>query len=97
MVTKKTREKLSIANKGNIISQEQRNKISVTLKNKYENGFINNRIGEKMSAEAKIKISKAMKGKVYKIIKCPHCLKEGGKNIMKRWHFDNCSGKITIS
>jgi hypothetical protein len=21
---------------------------------------------------------------------CPHCNKEGGKGIMKRWHFDNC-------
>jgi hypothetical protein len=23
-------------------------------------------------------------------IKCPHCGKVGGSNIMKRWHFDNC-------
>lgn len=29
----------------------------------------------------------AMKGET---IVCPHCGKEGGKTIMKRWHFDNC-------
>lgn len=23
-------------------------------------------------------------------IKCPHCNKEGGQSIMKRWHFNNC-------
>ena len=23
-------------------------------------------------------------------ITCPHCKKEGGESIMKRWHFDNC-------
>lgn len=23
-------------------------------------------------------------------IKCPHCGKEGGVAIMKRWHFTNC-------
>jgi len=24
------------------------------------------------------------------IVSCPHCDKEGGVNMMKRWHFDNC-------
>lgn len=24
------------------------------------------------------------------IVQCPHCDKEGTKNIMQRWHFDNC-------
>jgi hypothetical protein len=31
-------------------------------------------------------------GPVYKIT-CPHCNKEGGANIMKRWHMDNCKLK----
>ena len=31
-----------------------------------------------------------MYGKKRKKIKCPHCNKTGGDNIMKRWHFDNC-------
>lgn len=26
-------------------------------------------------------------------IKCPHCNKEGGLRIMKRWHFENCKKK----
>jgi hypothetical protein len=25
---------------------------------------------------------------------CPHCNKEGGSNLMKRWHFDNCKYKL---
>jgi hypothetical protein len=29
-------------------------------------------------------------GKVHKKVICPHCQKEGGGGIMKRWHFDNC-------
>ena len=53
--------------------------LRLILKNKYENGFINNRIGEKMPDEAKKKISKAMKGKVYETIKCIYCNKECGK------------------
>jgi len=24
------------------------------------------------------------------LIQCPHCLKTGGRNIMTRWHFNNC-------
>ena len=27
-------------------------------------------------------------------VSCPHCGKEGGKTIMKRWHFDNCKSKV---
>ena len=29
-------------------------------------------------------------GKTKDKISCPHCNKEGGKNIMGRWHFNNC-------
>jgi len=28
------------------------------------------------------------------IVTCPHCKKTGGTNVMKRWHFNNCKGKI---
>ena len=39
-------------------------------------------------------MSKAMmgvlKGRKQPLITCPHCGKEGGNTIMKRWHFDNC-------
>lgn len=30
-------------------------------------------------------------GKIREKIKCPHCGKEGARNVMLRWHFDNCS------
>ena len=49
--------------------------------------------GKKYSEESKQKMSEAKKGKKQKIIKCPHCGKEGGINLMKRWHFDNCKFK----
>lgn len=39
------------------------------------------------------KIGDANRGKSHDIICCPYCNKEGGKSIMKRWHFDNCKLK----
>lgn len=27
------------------------------------------------------------------LVKCPYCFKEGGRNAMKQWHFDNCKVK----
>ena len=33
------------------------------------------------------------KGRKHKLTTCPHCGKEGGITIMKRWHFDNCKEK----
>jgi hypothetical protein len=29
----------------------------------------------------------------YKRLTCPHCSKEGGYQVMKRWHMDNCKSK----
>lgn len=48
------------------------------------------KIGKKASAETKLKMSLAQKGKIHPIIRCPHCGKEGGLTGMKSWHFDNC-------
>lgn len=36
---------------------------------------------------------KAAMRKPKPIVACPHCGKEGGIGIMKRWHFDNCKQK----
>lgn len=36
---------------------------------------------------------KAAMRKPKPIVACPHCGKEGGVGIMKRWHFDNCNQK----
>ena len=45
------------------------------------------------SEETKQKMSENKKGKKQKNIKCPHCNKEGGFCVMKRWHFNNCKIK----
>ena len=29
--------------------------------------------------------------KLYEVVTCPHCQKQGAKNIMARWHFDRCT------
>ena len=53
--------------------------------------------GKKHTEESKEKMSKAKAkeknpffGKKHKVVKCSHCEKEGGANVMGRWHFDNC-------
>lgn len=51
------------------------------------------RIGTKQSEETKKKRSLAITGYKYSIVICPVCKKEGGKTAMKRWHFNNCTGK----
>ena len=33
---------------------------------------------------------KMNQGKVREKVKCPHCMKEGARNVMLRWHFENC-------
>lgn len=49
--------------------------------------------GRKSSDETKVKLSFASKGRVYDIVKCPYCGKEGGASAMGRWHFNNCKNK----
>ena len=39
----------------------------------------------------------AKRDKANPIVKCPHCDKEGKKQIMTRWHFDRCRTKTGIS
>lgn len=36
------------------------------------------------------KISKMLKGNPKPLVKCPHCNKEGGVSVMKRFHFERC-------
>ncbi len=63
------------------MSEEQKRKISKTLK------------GTKKSEETRQRISKAMKGKRHPTVKCPHCGKEGRGGAMTRYHFNNCKEK----
>lgn len=52
-------------------------------------------LGKKQSEET---INKRFKNryKIYVQSICPHCGKNGSLNLMKRWHFDNCSIKTGI-
>jgi hypothetical protein len=42
------------------------------------------------SEETKQKISDAAKGRIYKLVTCPHCGLVGKGGNMTRYHFDNC-------
>lgn len=78
--TPELREKLA-ANRGKKLNENQRAALLAATK------------GIKHSDEHRQKVSAAKKGKLQPIITCPHCQKEGGVSLMKRWHFDNCKVK----
>ncbi len=79
-------------------SKEKREKQSILQKERIKNNpsiVITNK-GKKFSEETKQKMSIAAKNswkKGRQKIKCPYCGKEGYKNNMIRWHFDNCKLK----
>lgn len=66
---------------------EVRKKLSKPGKN---NPFFNHSHTEEFKKNVSIRFSGIPKEK----ITCNHCGKEGGKNTMSRWHFDNCKEKI---
>ena len=76
----------SVWNKGktNVYSDEILKKMSESAKNKLP-----------VSVETRMKMSIAKKGIPKEKVKCPHCNKEGGLAIMKRWHFEKCKTKIS--
>jgi hypothetical protein len=49
--------------------------------------------GNPQSVESNHKRSDAARGKIYKLVTCPHCGKIGGGNAMKQHHFDRCKEK----
>lgn len=65
-------------NFGRNFSEEHRRKLSESHK------------GISASDKCKQVASKTHKGVPKLVVKCPYCNKSGGKNIMNRWHFDNC-------
>lgn len=69
---------------GWIVSDEQKQKVSEKL-----SGKGNPMWGKTHDAEAIKRIKEANAQKV----NCPHCGKNGGIAIMKRWHFENCKTK----
>jgi len=62
-------------------------------------GENNPNYGKPRDVVTKNKISKSMVGNVNplgikrKRVKCPHCVVSGAKNVMVRWHFNNCKHK----
>jgi hypothetical protein len=48
-------------------------------------GWIRRRVGQLTGERFKI-----VNKKPHSIISCPHCNKEGGRNALSRYHFDNC-------
>lgn len=71
------REKLA-ANRGKKMNDNQR--AALIKANK----------GRPQTEDHKRKVSMAKLGKNQPKVICPHCHKEGGSSLMKRWHFDNC-------
>lgn len=95
IVSDETKLKISIALKGKSSkpkTEEHKQKISECMKDRTP--WNKDRIGvQQHSDETKLKISIALKGKklgLYGITICPHCNKQGGKNAMTRYHFNNC-------
>lgn len=89
------RQKISDGLKGRVVSDETKKKLSDA------------NLGKRRPEEVTEKIRKARIGKLHSpesirkmkkpkpIVRCPHCGKEGGISVMKRWHFDNCSENAT--
>jgi len=51
------------------------------------------KLGKKQTEETKQKKSLSLTGFKHLNVICPNCGKQGGNTSMKRWHFDNCTGK----
>lgn len=76
-------------------SEEDRKKIAARMKGNKHNPNIRE-TGSKHPAsypksdEHKNKLREIGKRQTYESVICPHCGKDGNKNIMLRWHFDKC-------
>ena len=102
--SEESKQKISESHKGKKLSDEHKKKISNALSGIIRGNFsdehkkkisnaLSGIIREDFSDEHKQNISNAKIGIKYKIVKCPHCGKEGGNNAMKRYHFNNCKFK----
>lgn len=77
-ITKEGRKNLSDFQRKFKKTKEHKEKISKSL------------IGRKIPRDIVEKTASKLRGRKQKIIKCPHCDKDGGEIAMYRWHFDNC-------
>jgi hypothetical protein len=85
VITEETKALWSKNRKGIPKSEEHKQKLSDANKGKHSM----KRTDEQRKAHS-LALKGINKGKVHRIIKCPHCEKEGGAPVMKRHHFDNC-------
>jgi len=77
------------------MSTEQRDKIAKSSKGKKKSEEFKEKLRKPKTKDHATNISIARTGKPQKIVICPHCFKEGGSQVMKRWHFDNCSLQLS--
>jgi group I intron endonuclease len=82
------KEKIRSARKKQIIKHSTETKQKISESQRGDKAYW---YGKTLSDSARNKISIAHKGKMKKILECPHCKKLGGEPQMKRWHFDNCT------
>lgn len=96
--SKATKEKIAKASLGRKHSEETKKIISkkkkgIPISEDHKRNISLSQKGKKKSPRTKEhsdNLSKALKGRKFEIVRCPHCGKEGNKPLMKRWHFDNC-------
>jgi hypothetical protein len=91
----------SIRQKGQKLSEEHKQKLSLAAKTRKTRIPIkhSDETKQRLSAlwkdttrslEDRKKISDGQRGKKRNIVTCPHCNKSGGQNGMTQWHFDKC-------
>ena len=94
------KRKMSELRKGRKLSEEHKRKVSDALSGRklskeHKRKMSDALSGRKLSKEHKRKMSDAQKGFKQEIVTCLYCQKTGGKNIMMRWHYENCKQKRT--
>lgn len=102
--TDESRKKIGNGSRGSSHSEESKKKMSDNNFSKREPGrHLEHvkKLGSLRKTEAhKRAIGEALKGrkghtlnkgKTREKVKCPRCGKEGAKNVMFRWHFENCA------
>ena len=99
--TEEAKRKIGLASKGRKHSEETKRKMSAVkkgqglgrkLSEEHKRKIAEGNKGKKLSEETKRKLSKTKRPQP--IVTCHYCDVSGAKNIMQRWHFDNCKHKV---
>lgn len=84
ITTEETREKMRQAHTGRVHSEKTLDKMSKSASVRWANTT------DDTIRIQKIKEARAKQDMTQRIVKCPHCEKQGGHRNMARYHFDNC-------